>query len=108
MNPDELLELFDATAAAVRDAVATIERDARRGRTDRPGQYALDVVADDAARAVLGRAGVRIVSEESGVSGDASAAVTVVIDPVDGSTNCADTLWSGSGRRRRWRSTWIR
>jgi fructose-1,6-bisphosphatase/inositol monophosphatase family enzyme len=89
MSPDELLELFDATAAAVHGAVDAIERAARRGRTDRPGQYALDVIADDAARAVLERAGVRIVSEESGVSGDASARVTVVIDPVDGSTNCA-------------------
>jgi fructose-1,6-bisphosphatase/inositol monophosphatase family enzyme len=38
---------------------------------------------------VLGRAPVRIVSEESGVHERSDATVTVVIDPVDGSTNCA-------------------
>jgi myo-inositol-1(or 4)-monophosphatase len=89
VTPDQLLELFDATARAVRDAVAAIPRTDIRGRTSRPGQYALDVVADAAACAVLERASVRIVSEESGVHDRADADVTVVIDPVDGSTNCA-------------------
>ncbi|MCZ7526524.1 MAG: inositol monophosphatase [Acidimicrobiia bacterium] len=87
MTPDDLLELFDATAAAIARALAgTTER---RARTDRPGQYALDVVADEAALGVLGRAPVAVVSEESGRSGPPDAAVTVVIDPVDGSTNCS-------------------
>jgi myo-inositol-1(or 4)-monophosphatase len=89
VTSDALLELFDATAAAVRDAVRGIEQAALRRRTDRPGQYALDIAADDAACAVLGRAPVRIVSEESGVHGRPDASITVVIDPVDGSTNCA-------------------
>jgi fructose-1,6-bisphosphatase/inositol monophosphatase family enzyme len=53
---------------------------------DRATQYHLDVVADDVARRVLGGAGYRVMSEESGVSGD--GAYTVVVDPIDGSTNC--------------------
>jgi myo-inositol-1(or 4)-monophosphatase len=89
MTPDALLELFDATAAAVRDAVAAIDRTELRARTDRSGQYALDLVADDAACAVLGKAPVRILSEESGVHERDGASITVVIDPVDGSTNCS-------------------
>ena len=77
-----------------------------RDRTERPGQYALDLVADDAACAVLERAPVRIVSEESGVHERAGAAITVVIDPVDGSTNCSRGIayWATSiarARRRR-------
>lgn len=52
----------------------------------RPTQYHLDVAADEVARRVLHGAGFRVVSEESGVSG--SGAYTVVVDPIDGSTNC--------------------
>jgi fructose-1,6-bisphosphatase/inositol monophosphatase family enzyme len=84
-----LLTLFDAVSDAVLAAVRAIPRDELRARTDRPGQYALDIVADEAACALLSAASVRIVSEESGVHGPADASITVVIDPVDGSTNCA-------------------
>jgi len=52
----------------------------------RETQYHLDVAADEAALAVLLPAGFRVVSEESGVSGIGD--FTVVIDPIDGSTNC--------------------
>ena len=38
---------------------------------------------------VLARADVGVVSEESGRSGPPDAEITVVVDPVDGSTNCA-------------------
>ena len=89
MTPDALIELFAEAAAAVRAAVASIAAGARRDRTGRPGQYALDLAADDAACAVLARAPVAILSEESGVHDRPGAPVTVVIDPVDGSTNCA-------------------
>ncbi len=89
MTPADLLELFDAAAAAARDAVAAIPRAEIRTRTELAGQYALDVVADAAACAVLERAPVRIVSEESGVHERAGIDITVVIDPVDGSTNCS-------------------
>jgi fructose-1,6-bisphosphatase/inositol monophosphatase family enzyme len=89
VTPAELLELFDRAADAVAETVGAVDRLARRARTDRPGQYALDVVADTAACAVLAEAPVRIVSEESGVHERAGASVTVVLDPIDGSTNCS-------------------
>jgi myo-inositol-1(or 4)-monophosphatase len=51
----------------------------------RSTQYRLDIVADDVALRVLHGAGFRVVSEESGVSGEGE--YTVVVDPIDGSTN---------------------
>jgi fructose-1,6-bisphosphatase/inositol monophosphatase family enzyme len=87
--PDDLLALFDVASAAQRGALATLSVAERRARTDRPGQYQLDLVADAAVLPVLAAAGVRILSEESGWSGPPDAPITVVVDPVDGSTNCA-------------------
>jgi myo-inositol-1(or 4)-monophosphatase len=87
--PDDLLALFDVASAAQRGALATLSPAERRARTGRPGQYQLDVVADAAILPVLAAAGVRVLSEESGWSGPSDAAITVVVDPVDGSTNCA-------------------
>jgi fructose-1,6-bisphosphatase/inositol monophosphatase family enzyme len=89
LTPDLLLECFGDAARAVREAVARIPVDRLRARTDVAGQYALDLVADAAALAVLRRLSVRIVSEESGVNEHRDSGVTVVLDPVDGSTNCA-------------------
>jgi len=89
MTPDALTDLFVVAAIAVRDAVRAIPRPSLRDRTDRPGQYALDLVADRAALDVLRHAPARIVSEESGVHERTAAPVTLVLDPVDGSTNCA-------------------
>ena len=89
MRPDELLDLFVSAAAAQRDAVGGLRGAARRARTARPGQYELDLVADRAVLEVLHRAPVAVVSEESGRSGAPDAPITVVVDPVDGSTNCS-------------------
>jgi fructose-1,6-bisphosphatase/inositol monophosphatase family enzyme len=89
VGPRELLDLFAVAAAAQRGALATIAGDGRRDRTDKPGQYRLDLVADAAVLPVLHAAGLRVLSEESGWSGPDGAPVTVVLDPVDGSTNCA-------------------
>lgn len=89
ITADGLLALFDAAADAHRGALAPLTGEQRRARTDRPGQYALDLVVDAAVLAVLHAAPVGVVSEESGWSGDRSAAITVVVDPVDGSTNCS-------------------
>jgi myo-inositol-1(or 4)-monophosphatase len=86
---DDLLELLAATAEAVERAVRGVAPSERRGRTDRAGQYALDLVADAAALEVLGRAPVAVLSEESGWSGPPDASLTVVLDPVDGSTNAS-------------------
>ncbi|MHB1210239.1 MAG: inositol monophosphatase family protein [Acidimicrobiales bacterium] len=52
----------------------------------RETQYHLDLAADEVALRVLRGSGYRVVSEESGVSGDED--VTIVVDPIDGSTNC--------------------
>lgn len=89
MGPHELLELFDVCGAAQRGALATITGTDRRGRTAKPGQYALDLVADAAVLPVLHAAGLRVLSEESGWTGPEEASITVVLDPVDGSTNCS-------------------
>jgi fructose-1,6-bisphosphatase/inositol monophosphatase family enzyme len=89
VTPDDLLAVFDVAAAAQRGALATLGPSERRGRTDRPGQYRLDLVADAAVLPVLHAAGVRVLSEESGWTGPDDADLTVVLDPVDGSTNCA-------------------
>jgi fructose-1,6-bisphosphatase/inositol monophosphatase family enzyme len=89
VNPDDLLALFDVASAAQRGALATLGPVERRARTDRPGQYQLDLAADAAILPVLATAGVRVLSEESGWTGPPDATITVVVDPVDGSTNCS-------------------
>ena len=83
MNNSHLTPLRDC-AQEIGEAVK-----AHRGRGlsgDRATQYHLDVAADDVARRVLVGAGYRVMSEESGVTGE--GAFTVVVDPIDGSTNC--------------------
>ena len=55
MRPELLFDLFDKAAVAIRDAVAPVLGSDRRARTDRPGQYAIDLVADRAALEILGR-----------------------------------------------------
>ena len=98
MGTDDLIELLLATAAAVEGAVRGVTGGDRRGRTDRAGQYAIDLVADAAALGVLSRAPVKVLSEESGWSGPPEAALTVVLDPVDGSTNASRQIpyWATS------------
>ena len=89
MSVDELLDCFAAAADAQRAALAALTGIERRARTDRKGQYHLDTVAEAAVLRVLSDLAVRVLSEESGWSGPADAETTVVLDPVDGSTNCS-------------------
>ena len=96
-TPDVLLELFVDVAHAVRRAIDTIDAMELRRRTDRGGQYALDLVADAEACRVLQRAGVRIVSEESGVHERDGATITVVVDT---SMRVAAALMAGVGEPR--------
>ncbi len=96
MTPDEFIALFARAADAARESLEPLKGAARRERTSKPGQYALDLVADAAVLPLLHEAGVAVVSEESGRSGPPDAPVTVVLDPVDGSTNCSRDIpyWS--------------
>ncbi len=96
VTPEALLALFDGAADAQAAALTPLAGAERRKRTDRPGQYALDLVADEATVPLLLDAGVAVVSEESGRSGPPDASITVVLDPVDGSTNCSRGIpyWS--------------
>jgi fructose-1,6-bisphosphatase/inositol monophosphatase family enzyme len=89
IDPQILLERFAAASAAVRSAVGKLTDEQKNARTGRVGQYGLDIVADRAALNSLRGLDVAIVSEESLFSGNDDAAITVVLDPVDGSTNCA-------------------
>ncbi|MGH9020292.1 MAG: inositol monophosphatase family protein [Acidimicrobiales bacterium] len=79
-----LTETMLSCAREIGDVVAAQRRRGYSGLRDT--QYHVDVAADDVARRVLLGAGYRVVSEESGVSG--SGETTVVVDPIDGSTNC--------------------
>ena len=54
---------------------------------EKPGQYRLDLAADAAALPVLHGAGLAVLSEESGATGEGNSGLLAVIDPVDGSTN---------------------
>lgn len=82
----ELLVVLGAAADAVRDALADTTDWGPSGL--KAGQYRSDLTADAAALAVLDDAGVGVLSEESGRRRP-EATVTVVVDPLDGSTNAA-------------------
>jgi myo-inositol-1(or 4)-monophosphatase len=86
VDDDALLALLDETAEAVAGALGELHDWGLAGT--RPGQYHSDLAADEAALAVLARAGVGVLSEESGRHRPGSS-LTVVIDPVDGSTNAS-------------------
>jgi myo-inositol-1(or 4)-monophosphatase len=90
VDADALMTRFVDAADAARAAIGTLSLEDRRSRTDRRGQYALDLVADAAILPIMHDGDeLAVVSEESGRTGRAGAPVTVVLDPVDGSTNCS-------------------
>jgi myo-inositol-1(or 4)-monophosphatase len=81
-----LLEVLDETSAAIRSALGDLDDWGLAGT--RAGQYHSDLAADAAALEVLERAGLGVLSEESGRH-RRDAGVTVVMDPLDGSTNAS-------------------
>ena len=85
MDDDRLLELLDDACSEVRLALDELDDWGPAGT--RPGQYRLDLAADGAALAVLHGAGLAVLSEESGLTGEGGAGLLAVVDPVDGSTN---------------------
>ncbi len=81
---NSLLERLSTCAEEIAQAIT---QDRGRGYSGvRDTQYHLDLAADRVAVEMLTGWGYRVVSEESGVSG--SGELTVVVDPIDGSTNC--------------------
>lgn len=86
MDDDGLLEVLDRTVAAVRHALDRVDDLLAAG--DRTGQYALDLATDGPAVEVLTGAGLGVLSEESGRH-HPDREITVVLDPVDGSTNAS-------------------
>jgi fructose-1,6-bisphosphatase/inositol monophosphatase family enzyme len=81
----QLLHVLDEAVHAVRAALDVLEDWGPSG--GKPGQYRLDLAADGAALPILHGAGLAVLSEESGVTGDARSGLLAVIDPIDGSTN---------------------
>jgi len=80
-----ILEVLDEAVRAVRGALDVLEDWGPSGQ--KPGQYRLDLAADAAALPVLHGAGLAVLSEESGMTGDGPSGMLAVIDPIDGSTN---------------------
>ena len=89
MAADRLIEPLDLLAEAADAVGAVLASTADWGLSGRrAGQYSVDLATDEAALAVLRRAGVTILSEESGLERGSRAEV-VVLDPLDGSTNAS-------------------
>lgn len=91
-------DLLDLLGRAANEVINALDSWTTWGPSGlREGQYASDLAADEAARAVLDAAGVGVLSEESGLWG-ADRAVMVVLDPLDGSTNASRRLswWATS------------
>ncbi len=86
MDDEGLLQVLHDAASAVADSLSTL-RDWGPAGT-RHGQYKSDLAADEAALAVLGEAGLGVMSEESGAH-NLDREIIVVVDPVDGSTNAS-------------------
>ncbi len=83
---EELLATLAEAATAVATALSATPDWGTTGAVD--GQHLSDLAADAAALGVLSEAGLTVFSEESGWT-QGSGSLTVVIDPLDGSTNAA-------------------
>lgn len=94
---DAVQTLLDA-ADAVADVLARTTDWGASGVRD--GQYSVDLEADAACLDVLYGAGLRVLSEESGVTtppGGSGTAPIVIVDPLDGSTNASQGVpWFAS------------
>lgn len=86
-----LQELFVQISVAIKasvDNIRAIEAARLREVGDRDGQYRLDLHADEAALRLLSHTPFDVLSEESGYNPTGSD-ITIIIDPVDGSTNAS-------------------
>ena len=101
MNADEVLVVLHEAADAVVDSFVNHRDWGKSGL--RHDQYVPDVVADEAVLGVLGAAGIRVLSEESGLEAERpgerseqerealgpGGGLVAVVDPLDGSTNAS-------------------
>ena len=89
-DTDAVLELFGTICDATTTVLRRTTDWGESGR--RPGQYLVDLDSDDVCVAPLLAAGFSVLSEESGLQHPAdgpSPLGTVVVDPLDGSTNAS-------------------
>jgi fructose-1,6-bisphosphatase/inositol monophosphatase family enzyme len=86
MDGTDALALLDEVAVAIQEALGKVTDWGLAGT--KAGQYHSDLAADAAALGVLDAAGVGVLSEESGRHW-ADRPLTVVLDPLDGSTNAS-------------------
>jgi len=84
---DAVLGVLDEVAAAIRTVLDGLDDWGLAG-TAKASQYFSDLAADEAALAILDRAGFGVFSEESGLT-NPEREILVVLDPVDGSTNAS-------------------
>lgn len=86
MRAEELLDVLSSAADAIAVVLGDLDDWGLAGT--RAGQYRSDLAADDVAVSALRAAGLGVLSEESGLHAP-DAAVIVVVDPLDGSTNAS-------------------
>lgn len=96
----KLLHAVETFQRAADEVARVLESNTDWGASGaKDGQYAVDLDADAACLEVLYGAGLRVLSEESGVTGPpgSEAAPIVVVDPLDGSTNASRHVpWFGT------------
>ena len=86
MDGADALSMLDEVAAAIGSTLGSLDDWGLAGT--RAGQYHSDLAADEVAVELLLAAGFGVLSEESGRHRD-DREVTVVLDPLDGSTNAS-------------------
>ena len=85
---EEILAVLHRVADAIATVLASNQNWSLSGI--RATQYAVDILTDDVALAILHQAGIAVLSEESERTGEFGAHdVLVVMDPLDGSTNAS-------------------
>jgi len=86
VDAKQALDVLNETADAIAATLGALDDWGLAGT--HAGQYLSDLAADQVALDILARAGVGVLSEESGLHrGDAE--IVVVMDPLDGSTNAS-------------------
>jgi fructose-1,6-bisphosphatase/inositol monophosphatase family enzyme len=86
VDDHDVLDVLNETADAIASTLGVLDDWGLAGT--RAGQYHSDHAADRVALEILERAGLGVLSEESGRHRE-GAAITVVMDPLDGSTNAS-------------------